>query len=50
MKKKHYKSAKPFFEKLLKNPEVRRLYEEEKAKSDRALVKLLKQKNKSLRG
>ena len=32
--KKYYKSAEPFIKKLLKDPEVRFYYEEEKAKSD----------------
>lgn len=34
MKKKYYKSAKPFFKKILKNPEIRIRYEEEKIKTD----------------
>lgn len=38
MKKKNYKSAKPFFDKLLKDPEVRIKYEEEKVKSEIAMA------------
>ncbi|MCB9085745.1 MAG: helix-turn-helix transcriptional regulator [Bdellovibrionaceae bacterium] len=37
-KKKPYKPAKPFFDKLLKNPEVRIKYEEERVKSEIAMV------------
>lgn len=33
-KHKAYRSAKPFFEKILKDPEVRVLYEEEHAKTE----------------
>ncbi|MDZ4676378.1 MAG: helix-turn-helix transcriptional regulator [Oligoflexia bacterium] len=36
--KKAYRSAKPFFDKLLKDPEVRISYEEEKAKSKIAVA------------
>lgn len=32
-KKLHYKSAKPFFEKMLRDPEIKMLYEQEKAKT-----------------
>ena len=32
-KRKAYKSAQPFFDKLLKDPEIRMCYEEEKTKS-----------------
>jgi len=35
---KPYKSAKPFFQKLLKDPEMRILFEEERAKSEIALA------------
>ena len=38
MKKKNYKSANPFFKKLLKNPEIRIKYEEEKVKSEIAFM------------
>ena len=38
MKRENYKSAKPFFEKLLKDPEVRIQYEEEKIKSEIAFM------------
>jgi DNA-binding XRE family transcriptional regulator len=34
MKKKTYKSAKPFFQNLLKDKEIRILFEEEKAKTE----------------
>lgn len=45
MKKKNYKSAAPFFKKLLKNSEIRIKYEEEKVKSEIAfMVKRLRQK------
>lgn len=32
--KKHFRSAKPFFQKLLKNQEVRIQFEEEKSKTE----------------
>ena len=40
MKKKHapYKSANPFFENMLKDPEIRVFYEEEKAKTEIAMA------------
>ena len=38
MNKKNYKSAKPFFDKLLKDPEVRIKYEKEKVKSQMAMA------------
>ena len=45
MKKKNYKSASPFFKKLIKDPEIRIKYEEERAKSEIALmVKRLREK------
>jgi RNase H-fold protein (predicted Holliday junction resolvase) len=39
-KKKKVRSAKPFFEKLLKDPEVRVAYKKEKLKSDAVLEKI----------
>lgn len=42
---KNYKSANPFFKKLLKDPEIRIKYEEEKVRSEIAfMVKRLRQK------
>ena len=38
MKKKNYKSASPFFKKLIKDPEIRIKYEEERARSEIALM------------
>ncbi len=38
MKKKNYKSAKPFFEKLLQDPEIRIRFEEEKVRSEIAFI------------
>lgn len=38
MNKKYLKAADPFFKKLLKNPEVRMHYEEERAKSQIAMA------------
>ena len=45
MKKKHYKSAKPFFKKILEDPEIRIKYEEEKAKTEIALMVKRARKN-----
>lgn len=45
MKKKYYKSAKPFFKKILKYPEIRIKYEEEKVKSEIALMVKKARKN-----
>ena len=41
MKKKNYKLAKPFFQNLLKDKEIRILFEEEKAKTEIAHACLL---------
>ena len=36
--KKKYRSAKPFFQKLLKDPDIRVLFEEEKSKTEIAMA------------
>lgn len=48
MNPKHTKSADPFFKKLLKDPEVRMHYQEEKAKSDIAVAVYTARKNAKL--
>ena len=48
MKKKNYKSAQSFFDKLLRDPEVRIKYEEEKVKSEIAMIVKLARKRAGL--